>query len=104
MLFILDIMGFIISIGAAVGVGKTVSVWQGPFRSELKMITGGFIMLAIGFLWEALGALGAVPPAGNILLALGMVPLAIGATNIFGFDVMTPGTNPTKKAGTPPVS
>lgn len=89
MLFILDTIGFIISIGAAVGVAKTVSIWQGAYRSELKMITGGFFILAAGFVWEALAFVQVMPIGGNALLAFGMVPLALGATNIFGMDLMT---------------
>lgn len=86
MLFILDIFAFVITVGASCAVGKTTLIWQGAYKQELKMITGGFVILAVGFLWRTFGNLGIVPLIGDTLVVLGVVPLAMGASTIFSFS------------------
>jgi len=82
---ILSILGVILAFGAALTVARTGTIWQGMFKDELFMITGGFILLGFGFMMKALAAMQLTPQFDVALFTLGMVLLFFGSSRIFTF-------------------
>lgn len=88
---LLNVMGFLLTSSAAIILIEPVAIWKGDFQEEISLISSGFAVLAIGFLWQIFVDMGLIYQFGNFLMVLGIVPLAIGASRLFRFTTIEKG-------------
>lgn len=83
---LLNVVGFMLTIGSALVLLRTLMSWQGMLRVGIFLFLLGFVSFGLGFLWDIFAPRNASPDINMIFFSLGAAFLLFGAKRIFAFS------------------